>query len=73
MLIVPGEEVREALRYIRTVSGTQFDVVIGWLKKSLDDQRLTNEATTNPNVLLHGSGQAACIEAIVRELTRLDR
>ncbi len=70
MLIGGGEELREALRFIRTASGNQFDVVLRWLERNLEDKRMTNEATTNPNVLLHGTGQADCIRAIVQELRK---
>jgi hypothetical protein len=65
---LPGIDVKDSIVRLRNSLPGDFEVVMEWLEESLHDQTLTNEATTNPNVLLHGCGYASSMRAILLAL-----
>jgi hypothetical protein len=65
---LPGKETKESIVRLRNTQPADYGMLVQWLEQSLHDQILTNEATTNPNVLLHGSGYAASMRAILLAL-----
>lgn len=67
-MIAPNDKVRESLKYLRSVAGPQYEIVMQWFKQSLHEEHLVIEQLSDANKLFHHQGSAGCLRIILNTL-----
>jgi hypothetical protein len=67
-VIAANDKVRESLRYLRSVAGPQYELVVQWLKQSLHEEHLVIEQLSDANKLFHHQGSAACLRIVLNTM-----